>query len=562
MGVGTGLTPRAATLVGGLLLIALVVQMGIAALRDSVTIDEFVGLPVGLYALQGVDFRSQSMNPPFFRSIAALPLRLGWGPAPEIPRLKEKNDWAIGYQFMFDNARVYQQLFVPPRCMVILATTLLGALVWQWATELYGWPAGLVALFLFSFCPTILANGHLLTLDLAGAIGWVGAGYLTWRLLDRQTISRTIALGLMLGLAPALKLSGVIVPILIVILVLVRGTTERNVSWYRWLGLLLVVELLAIAVLNGLYRFEGFATPLASIPLQSGKMRALARALPWLRLPLPTPFLDSLDVLLLGDQPTEPSYFLAGSWSMTGWRYYHLVAFVLKTPLPLLASALFAITAWLAGHRRGLRDYCVILPVVLVLAANSWLNPLNIGVRHALPVYPLLAIAAAPWLAAPLERFVAGARTSSDAARAAVSLALLGWFLAASLSVAPRYLEYFNELAGGPRGGHRWLIDSNLDWGQDLIRLSDYMRQRDLRSVHLAYFGRVDPTVYGVAFTPLVEGESHGTAVVSASFLMGRPYWIWRSPGDLLWSRAGAFTWLQRYRPVARVGSMFVFELP
>jgi hypothetical protein len=183
-------------------------------------------------------------------------------------------------------------------------------------------------------------------------------------------------------------------------------------------------------------------------------------------------------------------------------------------------------------------------------------------VRHALPAFPLLAIGASPWLAGPIERLLSRSRAAKDLAGAAVSVALLGWFAWSSVSIAPRYLEYFNELAGGPENGHRWLIDSNLDWGQDLLRLRAYMKAHRLRKVNLAYFGRVDPRVYDIQFTPLVKGESHGISVVSASFLMGRPYWIWFAPSDLEWAHQGAYTWLQGEKPIARVGSMFVFDLP
>ncbi len=475
-------------------------------MRDSVTTDEFVSLPGGLQNLQAVDFRSAAMNPPFFRSFAALPLLLTGPLAPRVTPSGDLNDWATGYRFMQDYGTSYHELFVPARCMVILTAVLLTLIVSRWATEIYGWPAGLVALFLFAFSPVVLAQAHLVTLDLAGAPGWTAAAYLTWRLL--------------------------------------------------------LANLLALGVLNGLYRFEGFAARLGDVHFDSKKLLTLAGALPWLRLPLPLPFLRSLDALFVGDRPTEPAYYLAGSWSLDGWWYYHFVAFALKTPLPLLASGLFAVAAWAAGRSPGRRDYCVIVPILCVFVANSLMNPLNIGVRHVLPVYPLLAIAASPWLAAPIRALFGASRDIRDVAKGAASIALLGWFLYGNVSVAPRYLEYFNELAGGPANGHRWLVDSNLDWGQDLIRLSSYMRERHLDSVHLAYFGRVDPRVYGIDFTPIVEGESHGIAVVSASFLVGRPYPIWKQPGTLAWSHHGAFTWLQRYPPVARVGSMFVFDLP
>jgi hypothetical protein len=556
--------PREFSLVAGILLTVFALQASVAAVRDSVTIDEFVGVPVGLYTLQAVDFRSESMNPPFFRSFAALPLLLNGPTVPRIPPMNEVNDWAMGYRFMHDYADSYHALFVPARCMVIFIAVLLGTLVFNWGVQLYGPRAGLVALALFAFSPTILANGHLVTLDMSGALGWFAVSYLTWRFLDQPTVSRSVTLGSVLGLSMVLKLSGVILPLLVVLLVLIMAVSERPERWrlVRLITLLGLAQLLALGVLNGLYRFEGFGDPVGGMEFHSRNLVRVAQALPWLRIPLPEPFLKSLDVLFVGDEPTEPAYFLAGAWSLHGWWYYHFVAFALKAPLPLILSASFAIWAWARGRSQGLRDYCVFVPALGVFVANSVFNPLNIGVRHALPVFPLLALGASPWLVAPIDRLVAGSRTLANSLAAALSAALLVWFATTSVSVAPRYLQYFNELAGGSDNGHQWLIDSNIDWGQDLVRLSEYMREAKLDSVHLAYFGRVDPAVYGITYTPLVEGKSHGPAVVSASFLMGRPYWIWRRHGELDWAHFKEFTWLQKHEPVARVGAMFVFDLP
>jgi len=143
---------------------------------------------------------------------------------------------------------------------------------------------------------------------------------------------------------------------------------------------------------------------------------------------------------------------------------------------------------------------------------------------------------------------------------AAASIALL-WTATGTLQVSPRYLQFFNEAAGGDENGHRMLIDSNIDWGQDLIRLREYLVENNIEGVALAYFGRVHPAVYGIKFTALERGVSHGKAVVSASFLMGRPY-FWYRGGKMGWVPARTYEWLRAHKPVARVGSMFVFDLP
>ena len=122
-------------------------------------------------------------------------------------------------------------------------------------------------------------------------------------------------------------------------------------------------------------------------------------------------------------------------------------------------------------------------------------------------------------------------------------------------------LQYFNEVGGGADRGHRMLIDSNIDWGQDLIRLREYIDREGLDGVHLAYFGRVDPRVYGIRFAPLERGRSRGTAAVSATFLMGRPY-FWYRGGRMGWVGANTYSWLQDLEPMARVGSMFIYDLP
>jgi hypothetical protein len=142
---------------------------------------------------------------------------------------------------------------------------------------------------------------------------------------------------------------------------------------------------------------------------------------------------------------------------------------------------------------------------------------------------------------------------------AAAAALMLVWHAAGTLAVAPRYLQFFNELAGGAEGGHRWLIDSNVDWGQDLIRLREYLQRERIDSVNLAYFGRVNPALYGIRFAPL-EKSSHGIAVISASFLMGRPY-LWYRGGRLRRLPPQTFAWLRDHQPIARVGSMFVYRL-
>ena len=510
------------------------------------------------------DFRPDPIDPPLPRLIPALPLllrSLTFDPPPGTP------PWGMGYLFMNANREQYQQLFVLARCTAIVAAAGLAVLVFHWTRALYGWEAALVSLFLFSFSPSMLAHGHLVTTDLPGALGFTATMYSVWRWLDQPTLSRAITVGLALGIAIALKLSCLML-VLIIAIVTVLDTSSREAPTAALPGRRLAFLLgsaaaVSLVVINLAYGLDGIFTPLDEVGFrEDGEFISLARWIPWLRLPLPVPFLQGLDLALIGDKPRQPTYFLGGEMSVHGWWYYHLVAYALKTPFPLLISAALALALWATGRFRGRREYCVFLPILFVFGVNSLLNPFDIGIRHVLAADPFIFIAASPVLAASVAVVWNGRRALRDCGRALVAIFALAWFATASLTIAPRYLQYFNEVAGGPRNGHRWLIDSNLDWGQDLIRLSEYLDQHHFDSINLAYFGRVDPTVYGIRFRPVEEGQSHGLTAVSASLLMGRPYLVWLSPSDRIWVKTGAYTWLQKFEPTARVGAMFLYDLP
>jgi 4-amino-4-deoxy-L-arabinose transferase-like glycosyltransferase len=538
----------------GILLALFAAQAWLAARRDSVTIDEFAHLPVGLYALETGDLSVDPINPPHTRMLAALPVRLE---APAFSPPRGTAEWALGYHLMLANRERYHDLFLPARAVIIALTLLLGVVVARWAGELYGAFCGVVAAFLFAFSPAMLAHGHLVTLDASGALGFTATAWAAWRLIGRPTFRAAGVTGAALGIASLLKLSGFVLVVVVFAVVLVRALRERDRSWLEWAGLLAVAMLTAILVINAGYGFAGTFAPLARARLADGGALALLRdAAPWVRLPLPVSFVDGIDMVMNVGKHHESAYFLAGELSGQGWWYYHLAAFALKTSLPVLLLALGCLAHALLRGGMGPREYALWIPVVLIFLSNTLFNSLQIGVRHALPAYPLLFIAISPRAAFLLAGWKRGGRAAALAAAAGL---LLAWHAAGTLWVAPRYLQFFNELAGGAEGGHRWLIDSNIDWGQDLIRLREYLERERIDRVSLAYFGRVNPKVYGIRFTPL-ERDSHGIAVISATFLMGRPY-LWYLGGRMRWVPAQTWAWLRDREPIARVGAMFVYRL-
>jgi hypothetical protein len=259
-----------------------------------------------------------------------------------------------------------------------------------------------------------------------------------------------------------------------------------------------------------------------------------------------------IDWVLHKGEVKTPSYFLHGELSSTGWWYYFPVAMGIKTPLGLLLLALSGLALLALRRRDGPQgEFLLWLPLVLLFAAGALFTSLYIGVRHMLPAAPLLC--------------VLGARAARDlrgiGGRTLVA-GLTAWHFWAGISISPYHLSYFNELVGGPGHGHEWLVDSNIDWGQDLVRLKRYMDEHGIKRAKLAYFGRADPGIYGIEHEELPEKPvSGGVAVVSATFLQGRPY-FWLRGGKLDWVPPGAYSWIKDRPLIGRVGySLFVFDL-
>jgi hypothetical protein len=178
--------------------------------------------------------------------------------------------------------------------------------------------------------------------------------------------------------------------------------------------------------------------------------------------------------------------FLLGQLSDHASPYFFPVTFALKTPLPLVA--LLVLAAFVTPRLSWRAAAFLWLPVAVYLAF-TFTRGLQIGHRHLLPIYPFL--------------FVAAGRAANLAGRASVSvrvlvLALVAWYAVGTLAVHPHYLAYFNELAGGPRNGYKRLVDSSLDWGQDLKGLRTWMDARGVARIKLSYFGSADPSYYGI----------------------------------------------------------------
>jgi hypothetical protein len=506
------------------LLVAFVVSALTSLLGDSCTFDEPAHVRIGLAALVYREYEPAvvSHRPPLAAMWSVLPLVCSRDV--ELPRAFHELD---GVRVLWQHGDGHA-LLVRCRLMTLLLAVGLAGLVYRFARELGGrWP-GVLALALYVFCPNIVAHARLVGDDLAAAAGLTAATYALWRWYERPSRGRLVCAGLGTGLALCLKHVGVFVlPAAAVLCWLDARRSCGAAAMPPPARPVLVQTLRAVLTM--------YATAALVLWAAYG-LEVQFRDL----IPVPVPSYWQGWSHLFRHAASGHAAYLAGRLSQHGWWYYYFVAMALKTPLGLLG--LIALSMLGSGQllrRRPVAALVLILPAVLILAASTRSGQ-NIGLRHVLPVYPPMFIWVSQLAAADLRFF----------ARRSLIVLLAVCHAVAGLSAWPDYLPYFNSLAGGPRGGHRWLLDSNLDWGQGLIALRQWMQGHDVSEIQLEYFGTVRPDAYGIRWRPLEPGAT-GWVAISASRLAG----IGLADPD-------RFAWLRELVPVDHAGySILIYRV-
>ncbi len=513
---------RAVALGVAALLLAAFVAQAVGSMRLlTASGDETVHLPAGYSYLATGRLRLNPEHPPLIKQLCALPLLL-LRPQLDLDdpawRAEPPDQAAFGYRFLYGNDA--DRLLFWGRLPTVLLAVLLGALVACWAAELFGRAAGLLALGLYVFCPNVIAHARYVTMDLGLACFFTACLYLTWRYVRHGGRANLALAGVTLGLALGAKFSAVILLPALALLLALAALSGRG-GWRAW-----ALAGAAMLALAGLVVWAVYLFPLD-----------------------PSFYLDGMREVNRNHRPDYAEY-LMGQFAIDGWWHYFIVAFLVKTPLPtlvLLAAAAATLRRRRAGH--WLDEAFLLLPAGLFFVVTSALAD-DIGVRYLLPVYPLAFVFAgrlAPW--------ALGSR------RRAGALALLGlWLVFGTVRSYPDQLAYFNELAGGPRNGHRWLDDSNIDWGQDLKRLRSWMDRQGVERVRLIQGPwNGNPDYYGVRWEPVRRSEWRESPEPGATYVVSTHMLI---RGELVARRQGTRNnWLSLYEPVDRIGwSFYVFR--
>ncbi|HEY1435545.1 MAG TPA: glycosyltransferase family 39 protein, partial [Thermoanaerobaculia bacterium] len=530
--------------------------------RDTLSADEPIHILAGYLEIFGRTAIVNIEHPPLMKALAGLGLAALPLPAPPAHLPLGERFTSFGHAFLFENNVSPDAIAAAARAPFLVVDAALLLLVFFAARRRDGDGAALFALSLCALDPNLVAHAGVVHTDLGAALGFL-ATVLAWDpAWRRPSAGRVVAAGVVLGLALATKFSCIyLVPILLLqALVGIRREEHPGRAAARCLGAWAGALAVALAVVLGVY--AAVTTRMdrgeqrqvihemvagRGAPVLSAAIEGLVDVAP----PL-AHYVGGLAAVARQNAVGGGVNFLSGRVSAEGFPLYFVTAFLAKSSVAfLLVTALLAV-GLVVGGRAAREDGALFLLPAAVLFLASVGTSYNIGIRHLLPVYPLIAMAGAG-----LFRRVC--RATGPVARPAVlALCALPAVAAGELwRIHPHELSYFNPFAGGPERGRALLSDSNVDWGLDLARLGDELTRRGVSNPTVVYFGG-DDVFYRIGVPdfsaePVVRGRV--VAISAFHLALGPEYYRYHGAMDV----ADALDALRRDlaargRPVGRVG--------
>lgn len=608
----------------------LTIMLGLAffsALNDSQTMDEVSHLPAGYSYITQKDMRINPEHPPLIKDLSGLSVWL-WSKVSgakinfpsDIKAWKQdiNGQWDFGFYFMYKAGNNADKMLFWGRLPMLLILLLLGIYVFKWAKELFGNQAALLSLFLYSFSPTFIAHGRLVTTDVAAAAAIFISLYYFVKWLQNPNIKNLIIAGIVFGLALCSKFSTFLLAPLFIFLVFIsvifkimkpEGVSFSKFFW-RYVSGIILIGLVGLIVVYPIYAYHVWNYPIGrqvndmrfvlnsyangpdQQPLEScGQLsrikRCPAEITIWMaQKPVLRPWAQYFYGLLMVVQRASggnTTYFM-GEVSSVGWKDYFPIIYAIKEPLAmhlLAALALILSAYWTikAGFKKlfyrlknwlgnNLAEVSAISFIALYWA-SSVTSSLNIGIRHILPTFPfiylLISRQISKWLTISdpgiIEKFgeklkFFGRTLISYSARYALVSVIILWQFISVISIYPHYLAYFNELAGGPKNAYKYVTDSNLDWGQDFKRLAGWVEQNKISAIYVDYFGGTTGEYYlGDKLIPW-SGEKDYKLLPHGSYLAVSATFRQQCFGEAVknFKPLNCYQWLKNYQPITTIG--------
>jgi hypothetical protein len=576
--------------------------------NDAITFDEVAHIPAGYSYLTEHDYRLNPEHPPLIKAASAIPLvfmDLNFDTTQDFWTEKVNGQWAAGRHILHEAGNNTDLIAFWSRVPIILIAWILGLFIFKWTREIGGATAGVMAFILYSFNPNILGHNHYVTTDLGIAAFITFSFYYFIKFVKDPTWKNVLIGGLFLGLLHLAKFSSVIVlPIFGLILIVypffrrfkwqeTSGSivTTKLKSLFEYLGkgaAAFVISMLLVWVVYGLVTYEmpkenltktiefyfggdddNFKRIATYNTLNSLNESAVTRPM--------SEYLLGVSMVFKRVAGGNAAYYF-GEVSNDAFLSYFPMVFLMKETLPFLII-LLAVTIlmiWQAIKsaqqckmestkeiRRRFYDYMRTMPHHYVLclfivfyAYLSITGNLNIGLRHLFPIFPFLFILVSVKLVNFLKQF--GSDRQKIFKTAAITLVAL--IALETILAYPYYLSYFNQAAGGPKNGHRYVTDSNADWGQDLKRLDKFLEEHpEIDKIRVDYFGGDNPkNRLGEKYVQWWDSKrpiENGWYAVSTNFFQGSIH-SENSTTENSWQ------WALNYEPVYQVGtSILIYHI-
>ncbi len=580
------------------------------SLEESATFDESAHIPAGYSYVKYLDYRLNPEHPPLVKVLAGLPLlfmNLNF-PDKSVAWTTEANgQWEVGKLFLHESGNDTDAIVAWARVGPMILTLLLILLTYIWSKELLGRGWALLPTIIIGFSPNIIAHGHYVTTDIGATLGITASIYFFVNHLLNPSKRNLIYAGVTFGIAELMKFSAVLLIPYFILLICIFATLETKLNWREAFRKLLsqtrslfLIFLIGLGIIYSTYfvltinypigkqvsdteeilqSFSGGKTPDGE---KCGAIRCLAE----------------IDIFMASHEATRPlaQYFLGmleagqrsafgnavyffGELKNSGGPFYFPFVFLTKEPVTGVLLIMLAIAFWfrryfseIHGKINSLRDYLMthfaefsMFLFALIYILYSLKSPLNIGLRHLLPIFPIIYILS-------VASFKSWFKESKFNYKYKIVLMLLifGIYVEDNVSAYPFYTSYFGDIIQ-TNNGWKYVTDSNYDWGQDLKRLQSFVESPTngdtIDKIAVDYFGGGSPKYYlgdkyvnwySAKGTPL-ESEVKWLAV-SINTLQGAKA---RISDGLTRNEEDEYRWLQNYeKPYARAGkSIFIYKL-
>ncbi|MFH1769383.1 MAG: glycosyltransferase family 39 protein [Parcubacteria group bacterium] len=562
--------------------------------NDSLIVDEIPHIGAGYSYLKKGDMRLNSEHPPLAKDIGALPLVIF--NSDELFESEAWNgdgyyrQWNFGASLLYPQDTNSQALTRAVKFPMLIFFILSAVLIFKWCLRRYGDKTALLALTLFAFSPTILAHSRYVATDVPAMFGCLLAMYFFIKFLKDTKKQNLIIASIAIGIALLTKFSTILLIPLFLVIAFIWGivhthSTGRQIEFgFKYLRrTIIMIAIGFVIIVWPVYFLHTMNYPAQQQQADTQRalnyhdQNAITKSINWMS---DKPILRSAGHYAFGAYlaskriTSSSSIYFMGELTDESPNSYFPIVYFLKEPLAwwgLVLLALSATVIWIAKRRQNIKrinqwirdhiDEFTMIIFLLMYWAVSIRGGLNIGIRHLLPTYPFAII---------LVSGVIGILLKDKLRQRVVDIVvtiLIAWYVAESLLVFPHYLTYFNQVAGGPSGGYKYVADSNIDWGQDLKRLGDWIKANNIKKIEVDYFGWASTRYYiGDAYiwtnsernpdaqTFIQNNSSDGWLAVSVQNLQTTQSKT--IPGER------AYKWLDEYEPIAKIGnSIFVYNI-